>query len=238
MFGRKTFGARGASDFSGFWIPYSDLMAALLGVFALLLIVTIYKMGEPIKDVQDLLKERRQVVEELRANFAADERIEITEAGSIRLKGEVLFSSNADSLSATGRSILLDIMPQYLSVVTSREKFASQLSRILVEGHADPSFAGVDPLAGYLYNLGLSQRRAASVVAFLMSATELAEYRAFMEAYFMASGRSSTDLVMNMATSTVDSARSRRIQIDFLMKDGELVDELMGEISLQRKLPR
>lgn len=238
MFMRRWSRSGGGADFAGFWIPYSDLMAALLGVFALLLIVTVYRMGQPLNEVRDVLEERQTVSQELREYFKDDNRVEITGAGSLRLKGEVLFATNTDSLSDSGRATLLDIMPRYLAVITSRDSFENQLSRVLVEGHADPSFAGDDSLAGYLYNLGLSQRRAASVVTFLMSADRLEVYREFMREYFMASGRSSTDLVFNEATGEPDYERSRRIQIDFLMKDEELVEDLMREMRKNKVLPQ
>ena len=54
-----------------------------------------------------------------------------------------------------------------------------------------------------------------------------------MRKFFMASGRSSTDLVRNDDTGDFDYARSRRIQIDFLMKDNELVDKIMREIGFE-----
>jgi len=233
ILGNKSADQVESTDISGFWVPYSDLMAGLLGIFALLLIVTVYKLGEPLDDVRSLLEERRAVVEELKSIFRSDDRLEITEAGSIRLKGEILFEPGDDQLSVDGQIVLAEVMPCYLGVITSRDQFTGQLSRILVEGHADPSFALDDTLAAYLYNLDLSQRRAASVVQFLLSIEELSKHKAFMQKYFMASGRSSTDLVRNVDTGEFDYTRSRRIQIDFLMKDNELVDKIMHEIGFE-----
>lgn len=218
-----------STDQSGFWIPYSDLMAGLLGIFALLLVITIYRLGEPLDDVRDLLEERREVVEDLKSSFKGDDRVEITDAGSIRFLGEILFEPGGDELSSDGQQVLSDLMPKYLNVITSREQFTEQLSRILVEGHADPSFALDDSLAAYLFNLDLSQRRAASVVEYLLQNDALHVHEEFMQRFFMASGRSSTDLIRNDETGIVDYARSRRIQIDFLMNDEELVNTIMQQ---------
>lgn len=233
MFHAKKSPVAGSTDQSSFWIPYSDLMAGLLGIFALLLVVTIYKLGEPLEDVRSLLEERRAVVEDLKSSFRGDDRIEITDAGSIRFLGEILFDPGKDELSDDGQQVLTDLMPKYLAVISSRDQFVEQLSRILVEGHADPSFALDDSLAAYIYNLDLSQRRAASVVEFLLQSTTLSEHEEFMQSFFMASGRSSTDLIKDETSGAVDFARSRRIQIDFLMKDNELVDKIMKEIGFE-----
>ena len=222
-----------SSDQSSFWIPYSDLMAGLLGIFALLLVITIYKLGEPLNDVRSLLEERRAVVEDLKTSFRGDKRIEITDAGSIRFLGEILFEPGNDELSNDGREVLTDLMPKYLDVITSRQQFTNQLSRILVEGHADPSFALDDSVAAYLYNLDLSQRRAASVVEYLIQSDVLHVHEEFMQRFFMASGRSSTDLIKDGRTGEVDFARSRRIQIDFLMKDKELLNTIMKAIGFE-----
>jgi chemotaxis protein MotB len=232
MFKKKKKVINSSSDSSSFWIPYSDIMAGLLGIFALLLVITIYKLGEPLENVRSLLEERREVVEELKTSFNNDNRIEITDAGSIRLLGEILFDPGKDVLNDDGKTILSEVMPLYLGVIALRPQFTDQLSRVLIEGHADPSFASSDSLAAYLYNLDLSQRRASNVIQFLLSCNELLEYNDFMKKYFMASGRSSADLIYDEITLEPNYEKSRRIQIDFLMKDKELVDQIMQAIGL------
>ncbi len=226
MFINRSKSKQAGSDFSGFWIPYSDLMAGMLGIFALLLVTTVYKLGDPIQSVKDVLEERQEVVRELKAKFVADEDVEITDAGALRMKGEVLFEIDEDTLSPGGRELLLRVMPKYLDVVLSFTGFRKHLSRILVEGHADPTYRTDDTLAAYIYNLDLSQRRAANVVSFLVETPEMTPYRPILRQYVMASGRSSTDLVFDKSGAP-DYDRSRRIQIDFVMRDQGLLEEVL-----------
>lgn len=224
----------GPVDVASFWIPYSDLMAALLGIFALLLLVTIFKLGEPLDEVKKLLEEREAIVGELRKSFGEDQGVHVTDSGSIRLEGEILFDFDDDQLREDGKATLLAVMPEYLKALSGHETFKEHLDRILIEGHADPKSAFEGTLGGYLYNLDLSQRRAASVVEFLLSCDELVEYRSFMQKYFLASGRSSTDPVYDEITKQIDNARSRRIQIDFRMDDTRLVKELIDKVEIRR----
>ncbi len=234
MFSRRQEISLGHVDVSSFWIPYSDLMAALLGIFALLLLVTIFKLGEPLDEVKRLLQEREAVVEQLRETLGEGQGIHVTESGSIRLEGEILFDSADDQLREDGKATLLEIMPEYLRALSAHETFKEHLDRILIEGHADPKYALDDTLGAYLYNLGLSQRRASSVVEFLLESDELIEHRVFMKKYFMASGRSSTDPVFDEITGQIDDARSRRIQIDFKMDDTRLVKELIDKVDFKK----
>ena len=226
MFSRKSRTGYESTDLSGFWIPYSDLMAGMLGIFALLLVTTVYKLGDPLQNVKEVLEERQQVVEELKVKFFTDKDVEITDAGALRMKGEVLFEINGDTLSPGGRELLLRVMPKYLDVVLSFTGFKEHLNRILVEGHADPTYRNDDSLAAYIYNLDLSQRRAAHVVSFLIEDPEMEMYRPILKKYVMASGRSSTDLVFD-DSGLPDYDRSRRIQIDFVMKDQDLLQKVL-----------
>lgn len=234
MFRKQQNTHNGPVDVASFWIPYSDLMAALLGIFALLLLVTIFKLGEPLDEVKKLLEEREAIVGELKKSLGEDQGVHVTDSGSIRLEGEILFGFDDDQLREDGKATLLAVMPEYLKALSGHETFKEHLDRILIEGHADPNSAFEDTLGGYLYNLDLSQRRAASVVEFLLSCDELVEYRSFMQKYFLASGRSSTDPVYDEITKQIDNARSRRIQIDFRMDDTRLVKELIDKVDIRR----
>jgi len=206
-------------------------MAALLGIFALLLLVTIYRLGEPLDEVKKILEERDAIVKELQDSFEGDKGIQVTESGSIRLKDNILFRFNDDELQEEGKRALLAVMPEYLDALSRHETFRAHLDRILIEGHADS-------VGGYLYNLKLSQRRASSVVEFLLTCDELLDYRSFMQTYFLASGRSSTDPVFDENTLQVDNDRSRRIQIDFRMDDTRLVKELIEKVEIRKAGPR
>ncbi len=227
MFRKQQNTHNGPVDVASFWIPYSDLMAALLGIFALLLLVTIFRLGEPLDEVKKLLKEREAIVGELRQSFGKDEGVYVTDSGSIRLEGKVLFDFDESELREDGKRTLLAVMPKYLDVLSSRETFKENLDRILIEGHADTT-------GSYLYNLPLSQQRAASVIQFLLSCDELVQYRGFMQRYLIAGGRSNTEPVIDEASNRISDSQSRRIQIDFRMNDTKLIKDLIEKVEIQR----
>jgi outer membrane protein OmpA-like peptidoglycan-associated protein len=218
-------------DYSSHWIPYSDLMAGLLGVFALTLVVAIAGFGAPLQEVEESLEARKAVAEKLREEFEGDTRVTISESGAVSLQGEVLFESNRDTLSAKGMQVLTNVVPRYLGVVQANEDVRENLHRVRVEGHADrepPRGMERGSDEAYLYNMKLSQRRATSVVSFLLESDSLKTFRSFMKDMFVASGRSSADPIRDEQTQKIDDDASRRIQLDLVLKDEALVDSLLG----------
>ena len=91
-----------------------------------------------------------------------------------------------------------------------------------------------DTTGSYLYNLPLSQQRAASVIQFLLSCDELVQYRGFMQRYLIAGGRSNTEPVIDEASKRISDSQSRRIQIDFRMNDTKLIKDLIEKVEIQR----
>lgn len=224
----------GSVDMASHWIPYSDLMAGLLCVFALLLIVYVKTLGEPLEKIRELIGQRNELVQDLKVTFREDirmGRVTIARSGALVVGGDILFPLNESELSPDGESVLLNLIPRYVEALRSNSGVWDQLRQIRVDGHADdtpPRGEDTGSVGAYTYNLELSQDRARSVVRFLVESDALARYRDDIERYFVPAGRSSMDLVL-AEDGSVDRERSRRIEITIELKDGELVEDLIEE---------
>lgn len=241
---RKNHDSRRSS--SEFWAPYSDMMAALLGVFVLLLIVTVYHLGKPLQEVESALKERKTLADQIRAEIGVDSTIvTVSKSGIITFRGDILFAVDDSRLTLNGRRVLSQVMPPILERLfdgsqATAKNFESQLERILIEGHADstfskylhPEYAGL-PESSYKYNLSLSQNRAFSVMDHLLNDTALSDsVRGKLKQYATASGRSLVDPIVDSRGFGIP-AKSRRIEIKFQMKDKDLLDRLVEQLELR-----
>jgi chemotaxis protein MotB len=167
-------------------LSYSDLMAALLLVFILLLTVTMLKLHEELEkrkeDAARISIVKDNIIEELQKAFQEHDILIVVdpETGAIKLDSDVLFESGKDDLRENGKYAINSFMPVYLNVLFN-PKFKNEVTQIIVEGHTDPH-----PQRGrdisrfrncYAYNLGLSQDRAFNVVRFVLQS----DYRKFSE---------------------------------------------------------
>ena len=234
---------------SEYWAPYSDMMAAMVGVFILLLIATLYHLGKPLQEVEKALRTRSELAELIMSRIEQDTTlVDISKSGVITFRGDILFDVDDSSLSESGKALLSAVMPPILGSVFDGDSgdslsFENQLSRIMIEGHADstfspalhPEFAGYAE-AGYQYNLDLSQRRAFSVMNYLLNdpSIELV-LREKLKRYATASGRSFVDPRAD-DLGQYSPGRSRRIEIKFQTKDKELLESLVG--MLRQRLQR
>jgi len=221
------------------------MMAALLGVFVLLLIATVYHLGKPLQEVESALKERKALADHIRETVGPDSTIvTISKSGVITFRGDVLFAVGDPNLSAKGKQVLSDIMPPILDKLFDGEhptaqNFESQLERISIEGHADSTFNRrlhpeyvSDPEASYKYNLELSQQRAFSVMKYLLNEPALSNsVRDKLKRYATASGRSHVDPERIYGYYSYE--KSRRIEIKFQMKDKMLLDRLVESLELR-----
>ena len=228
-----------SAEYSEFWIPYSDIMAGLLGVFALLLISTLHSLGEKNSDIKDILEERKQVVHCLTEAFQDDPRVSVNpETGAINFAGDVLFDVDRWDLKPEGGAILSEVMPTYLRVLFSNVLVLRNLNRVEIVGHADRSFNEsrymrtnevFDPEIAYKYNLQLSQKRALSVMQYLLDDPALEVFREQLKEFSTANGRSFMD-PKYLENGELDYDKSRRIEIEFTLLDNELLEEVFRRL--------
>ena len=239
-------GGWGASDDGSgeggfdYWVSYADLLAGLLMVFALMLLTALYYYQGRVTDVRDLLQTRQAIVDSLQQNLGRTEAVTVvidSTSGSVRFSGEVLFNEDSDRLLPAGEKQLEAFAAKYLPVLLGVDRFRENLRAIVIEGHTNTH-------GPYLYNLDLSQRRANSVLRFLLD--HAAGYRRALRQYVTANGRSYADPVVlsarpgcsadpyrEVSSSCVDQVASRRIEIRFRLNNREVIQKIMERLFVE-----
>ena len=184
------------------WAIFSDLMAALVGIFVLMLVWVIgiqLDLSQSLSEERAKLEteqQRRAALEEALADPLASGRISF-QNGRIGINGSVLFSLNSDRLQNDGEDLLQ-------SLVTPLKKYlAAHDDLLMVSGFTDdlPIQKGN---ARYTDNWGLSAQRALTVTRTLID-QGLPEERIFAAAF----GDNQP-----MAPNTDDDARARNRRVE------------------------
>jgi chemotaxis protein MotB len=203
-------------------MSFSDLMAGLLMVFALLLLAALFHYQSGVEGIREVLRIRQAVVEQLVREMAMAEGrlVEIDEDGTVRFRENVLFAQGSAEVSAEGREQLRAFANLYLSVLLGNERFKRQLRAIVIEGHTNDD-------GSYELNLRLSQARAFSVMIVLLE--EAGEYEEELKDLVTANGRSYSNLIFK-EDGSVDKVASRRIEVRFRLNDRELVQQVLDKV--------
>lgn len=235
---------------TSYWLSYSDMMAALLLIFILIISFTILQsqkqyeikeeeltaqqelvaeqqriMEEQQKQLDELIGIRTELIEALKEEFSGtDLSVSVdSKTGSIALDSSILFDSGQYELKDTGQEFLRKFLPKYINVLTG-DQFKEYVSEIIIEGHTDTQ-------GDYLYNLELSQKRALSVASLCLDSNQavlkekkLEELRKIVTA----NGKSYSNPVLD-AEGNVDADASRRVEFLFRLKDEDMIND-MSEI--------
>lgn len=208
-----------------YWLSYSDLLAGLLMVFALMLLVALDHYQSQAEDVRDLLEARQALVGELQTALAEQPDLNVTVdsvTGVVTFAGDLLFEENSHTILLSGEQQLGRFAVTYLNVLFGEEEFRNQLDEVVVEGHTNTN-------GTYLYNLSLSQDRALNVMEILLRNAGPAGEE--LRQYVTANGRSFSRPVYT-SEGEIDMVRSRRIEIRFRLKDEEVIREVMDRLFL------
>ena len=211
-------------DRNHYWMSYSDLMSALLLIFALLLMINIFgnqtEMEDKDKMIEEVLGVKTRLIEELNNAFT-DSNLEMEidpQTGAIRFSSGVFFDYNSSVVSKEGKKNLRSFVPQYLKVLLSDE-FRDHISQIIIEGHTDNE-------GSYLYNLELSQNRAFSVTEEIFS-EDFPEFeeREDLRHLITSNGRSFMVPIYD-ENGKIDLDKSRRVEFKFRLKDEEVIKQI------------
>ena len=128
------------------------------------------------------------------------------ESGEVTFGETALFDTDSDQLKPEAKEILKVFVPKYAETIY--KDYGDYISKIIVEGHTDD-------VGTYIYNLDLSQRRAFSVVNFIVG-EEIGDYKYKdkLTGDIIAVGRSKAEPIKNNDDS-INRDKSRRVEIKY-----------------------
>jgi len=135
--------------------------------------------------------------------------------GSLRLSSNILFDKGSAQLKEEAKASLKKSFEEYIGALVTNPVIKPHLDKIIIEGHTDSD-------GGYLYNLDLSQRRAFSVMNYLLTLDFAKRYN--IKPLITASGRSYLDAVK--VDGVEDKEASRRGEIKFRLKNEDAMHEI------------
>ena len=215
---------RKGSSSPNYWMSFADLMSALLMVFILLLVAVVLDYREDLaekeKQIEQITSVKSEIIAALMGEFEnSNIDLEIDpNTGAIQLATNILYGYNSAEITAVGKETLAQFIPKYLDILL-QDKYREEISSIIIEGHADNE-------GEYLYNLGLSQERAFSVLK-VIYADDFPnfEQKAYSKQVVTANGRSNVVPVYDQA-GNYDADASRRVEFLFRLKEDEKIEEI------------
>ena len=189
-------------EHSNFWTTFTDLLATILMVVIMLLISSESMVGGVEQGIASNVN--NSVKQTLKENGIP---IEIDkESGEVTFGETALFDTDSDQLKPEAKEILKVFVPKYAETIY--KDYGDYISKIIVEGHTDD-------VGTYIYNLDLSQRRAFSVVNFIVG-EEIGDYKYKdkLTGDIIAVGRSKAEPIKNNDDS-VNRDKSRRVEIKY-----------------------
>lgn len=233
---------------TSYWLSYSDMMAALLLIFILIISFTLMQskrqyeskqeqldeqkkiiadqekmLGEQQKELDRIAGIRSDLVKALRDEFSGSSlNVKIDEkTGAITFDAGVLFDVSDSELKEDGKKFINQFLPKYCRVLLS-DDYRDYVSEIIIEGHTDTN-------GSYIYNLELSQQRAFSVARYCLTESNgiiSSGQEEQLRTVLTANGKSYSNPIYG-DDGEVDMDASRRVEIKFRLQDEEMIDEMM-----------
>ena len=164
--------------------------------------------------IKSLTGIKLKVIAELKSALGKNINID-RKSGSLRLSSNILFDKGSAVLKEGAKAELKSNFIKYMNALLSNKDIFSHIDKIIIEGHTDSD-------GGYLYNLGLSQRRAYAVMNYLLSLDYIKKHN--IKTKLVASGRSYLDPIK--VNGVEDKDASRRIEIKFTLKNEDAMYEI------------
>lgn len=187
---------------SNFWPTFTDLLATILMVVIIFLISSESMVGGVEQGIANSINESvKQTLKENGIPVEIDKN-----SGNVTFGENALFDTDSYELKTEAKAMLKIFIPKY--VETIYKDYGDYVSKIVIEGHTDD-------VGTYIYNLDLSQKRAFSVVNYIVS-DEIGDYKykdKLMED-IVAIGRSEAETIKDKYGS-IDRDKSRRVEVKY-----------------------
>ncbi|OKH11159.1 OmpA family protein [[Limnothrix rosea] IAM M-220] len=198
-------------DESSVFLSISDLMSALLMLFVLLLVTVLIKLAKQQEDLTNQQQDiTRIIVGQLEGELKANgiEADVDPETGDVSLRDSILFDRNSSALKPAGKQNLQKLMPIYSQILFENEMIASQVNRVVIEGHTS-AYGDADE------NMRLSLLRSWEVANYTLYKMPFAnkEQKQKLEQKIMVAGRGEND-----ATKQADFAGDRKVTLRIELK--------------------
>ncbi|MBQ7943911.1 MAG: OmpA family protein [Lachnospiraceae bacterium] len=239
-----------------YWLSYSDMMAALLLTFVLIISFTMLQARSQYEQKEQELAGQQQIVAEQQALVARQQ--EVMEAQQeqldqiIGIRGEVV-ESLKEEFENTNLKITVDSQTgsitfdsgvlfdynQYMLKASGEaflKEFLPRYFHVLLSQEYKDYIGEViieghtDTQGSYITNLELSQKRALAVAAFCLA--DESNVLPTMDIHELrdivtANGRSYSNPIYN-EDGTVNMEASRRVEVKFRLKDEDMIDEMLS----------
>ncbi len=242
-----------------YWLSYSDMMAALLLVFVLIISFTMLQAKKQYEEKEQELQEQRdQLVEQKQQLIEQQEIMESQQQKLDKVIGVRSDLAAALRQEFDGSELKISVDPSTgaitldSSILFDVDKYdIKESGRIFLQSFL-PRYVGVllkpeykayiseiiieghtDTDGTYMYNLELSQQRALSVARLCVmeeSSTLNAQELEEVRPILTANGRSYSDPIYD-EEGNVDMAASRRVEFKFRLTDEEMIKEMADILS-------
>lgn len=177
--------------------------------------------------VEQLVGMRTKIIKDLSITLQnANLRASVDKnTGNIVLDSAVFFDTGSNSLKESGKQLLNQFLPVYLSVLL-QPAYQEFLGEIIIEGHTDPQ-------GEYLMNLELSQQRALTVAKYCLQMDGLTpQQQEYLRTMLTTKGKHYSNPVYD-ASGNIDMDASRRVEFKFSLKDAEMIEQMNALLSPQ-----
>lgn len=223
---RKPYKKNDHDEENVFWVTMSDMLLGLMMVFMTLFILAMTGFSQTKIQQQAT---QSQVAEQL-SKALKEQKIEATIdklTGQVKISDLELFDVNSYQLSDKGKKYLDKFIPIYVNTIFSNKELYDKIVNVAIQGHTDSqSYAGVTTKEGqFLNNMELSLKRADAVANYLFKTGYNKKYTEKLTKTVIVEGKSFTEPVM--INGKEDYAKSRRVELQLVVKDTNIQDLLM-----------
>ena len=164
--------------------------------------------------IKNLTGMKIKVITLLKENLGKN--INIDKNGNLRLSSNILSDQGKSELKPSSKAILKNAVYDYFQTILNNKEINRYIDTIVIEGHTNS-------VGGFLYNLDLSQKRAYSVMDFLLSLNFKNKEK--LRKLVVSSGRSYLDPIYDK-NGKEDQEASRRIEIKLNIKNEDAIKEI------------